>query len=165
MATINIQTQNDNTIKAIKALLLLDPTATIVCDEPMLSESDQKKLDEIIDRSDKGELKLYNDDEIKASRKKARVVILYSENFVSELENIASFIALHSEARADDFMRELKSEIEKIPFMPYRFRKNLKQNKNDIREMIFKSYVVPFQIKKDSIIILSIFKCNLTRFS
>lgn len=67
MATINIKTQNDNTIKAIKALLLLDPTATIVCDEPMLmlSESDQKKLDEIIDRSDKGELKLYNDDEIK----------------------------------------------------------------------------------------------------
>lgn len=43
MATINIKTQNDNTIKAIKALLLLDPTATIVCDEPMLSESDQKK--------------------------------------------------------------------------------------------------------------------------
>ena len=32
MATINIKTQNDNTIKAIKALLLLDPTATIVCD-------------------------------------------------------------------------------------------------------------------------------------
>ena len=28
--------------------------------------------------------------------------------------------------------------------MPYRFRKNLKQNRNDIREMIFKSYVVPF---------------------
>mgnify|MGYP001685299524 FL=1 len=49
--------------------------------------------------------------------------------------------------------------------MPYRFRKNLKQNRNDVREMIFKSYVVPFQIKKDSIIILSIFKCNLTRFS
>ena len=65
MATINIKTQNDNTIKAIKALLLLDPTATIVCDEPMLSKSDQKKLDEMIDRSDKGELKLYNDDEIK----------------------------------------------------------------------------------------------------
>ncbi len=74
------------------------------------------------------------------------MVILYSENFVSELENIANFIALHSEARADDFMRELK--IEKIPFMPYRFRKNLKQNRNDIREMTFKSYVVPFQIKK-----------------
>ena len=91
------------------------------------------------------------------------MVILYSENFVSELENIASFIALDSKARADDFMRELK--IEKIPFMPYRFRKNLKQNRNDVREMIFKSYVVPFQIKKDSIIILSIFKCNLTRFS
>ena len=48
------------------------------------------------------------------------MVILYSENFVSELENIANFIALHSEARADDFMRELKSEIEKTPFMPYR---------------------------------------------
>ncbi|WP_297990304.1 type II toxin-antitoxin system RelE/ParE family toxin [uncultured Campylobacter sp.] len=93
------------------------------------------------------------------------MVILYSENFVSELENITNFIALHSEVRADDFMRELKSEIEKIPFMPYRFRKNLKQNRNDVREMIFKSYVVPFQIKKDSIIILSIFKCNLTRFS
>ena len=93
------------------------------------------------------------------------MVILYSENFVSELENIANFIALRSEARADDFMRELKNEIEKIPFMPYRFRKNLKQNRSDVREMIFKSYVVPFQIKKDSIIILSIFKCNLMRFS
>jgi hypothetical protein len=43
------------------------------------------------------------------------VVILYSENFVSELENIASFIALHSEARADDFMRELKTKSKKSP--------------------------------------------------
>ena len=43
------------------------------------------------------------------------MVILYSENFVSELENIANFIALHSEARADDFMRELKTKSRKSP--------------------------------------------------
>jgi len=43
------------------------------------------------------------------------VVILYSENFVSELENIASFIALHSKAQADDFMRELKKRDRENP--------------------------------------------------
>lgn len=58
MATINIKTQNDNTIKAIKALLLLDPTATIVCDEPMLGESDQKKLDEIRDNRSIGQRRI-----------------------------------------------------------------------------------------------------------
>ncbi|PPB68445.1 hypothetical protein [Campylobacter hyointestinalis] len=67
MLSINIQTKaNRNTIDAIKELLLsIDPTAIIVYDEPSsLSRADEQRLQEIYDKSQKGELKYYSDDEV-----------------------------------------------------------------------------------------------------
>ena len=62
------------------------------------------------------------------------------------------------------FEADLKNIID-IAFMPYRFRKNQRLNKEDIREMIFKGYVIPFRIADDHIKILSIFKHNLPNFT
>ena len=47
--------------------------------------------------------------------------------------------------------------------MPYRFRKNLDINDDDVRDLIFHGYVVPFYIdkEKDTITILLIYKENL----
>lgn len=47
--------------------------------------------------------------------------------------------------------------------MPYRFRKNLDINDDDVRDLIFHGYVVPFYIdkEKETITILLIYKENL----
>ena len=58
MTSINIQTANSSVIDAIKAISALDPETTIItCDEPSLSEADQKELEEIIAADDRGEIK------------------------------------------------------------------------------------------------------------
>lgn len=71
---------------------------------------------------------------------------------------------MHSVAQANKFIQNLKIEISKIPFMPYRFRKNTKLNQNNVRELIFKGYVVVFCIYCDYIEILAIFKHNQSKF-
>ncbi len=46
----------------------------------------------------------------------------------------------------------------------HRFRKNLIANDENIRDLIFKGYVIPFEIKKDSIAILQIYSQNIKDF-
>ena len=66
MQTISIQTNNAHTIRAIQALIKLDPSAVMTTyDEPSdLSENDTKKLLEIIEKDDRGELEFYSDEEV-----------------------------------------------------------------------------------------------------
>nr|WP_297941235.1 type II toxin-antitoxin system RelE/ParE family toxin [uncultured Campylobacter sp.] len=93
------------------------------------------------------------------------MVIVYSDEFLDELGVIADHIAKDSNSRANNFMQSLKSEITKIPDMPYSYRKNRNINRETIRDLIFKGYTVTFSIGDDRIEILGIYKRNLTRFS
>ncbi|CAM3467300.1 type II toxin-antitoxin system RelE/ParE family toxin [Helicobacter labetoulli] len=88
------------------------------------------------------------------------MVIYYSIDFI-ELENIISFIAKDSQTRADEFSSTLRKKIESIPEMPYRFRQNQILQDENIRDLIYKGYVVVFAIEQDSITILGIFKHNI----
>ncbi|KEA45847.1 type II toxin-antitoxin system RelE/ParE family toxin [Campylobacter mucosalis] len=94
------------------------------------------------------------------------MVIIYKDDFIEALARIREFIALDSVSRADNFTKELRSKIEQIPFMPYRFRKNAILNDKNIRDLIFKGYVVSYKIdeKNQVIKILSIFKYNMPKF-
>lgn len=87
--------------------------------------------------------------------------IVFTENFEIRLKAILDFIALHSVSRAVLFHDELYTKIAKIPQMPYSFRKNQLLNDENVRDMIYKGYVVVFKIVPESIIILSIYKHNL----
>lgn len=91
--------------------------------------------------------------------------IVRNESFGKNLREILDFIELKdSFERAFEFYKELEIEINKIAFMPYRYRKNLYKNDENIRDLIFKGYVIPFLIKADKIIILGIYKSNLPNF-
>lgn len=60
MVSINVKTANTNTIEAIKALLVLDPSATFdISSKSYMSEADEKCLESILQREQKGEVK-YN---------------------------------------------------------------------------------------------------------
>ena len=89
------------------------------------------------------------------------MVVRYSTAFIEQLEHIVSFIAKDSQARADEFSITLRDKIESIPDMPYRFRQNQTLQDENIRDLIYKGYVVVFAIKQDYIDILAIFKHNL----
>lgn len=93
--------------------------------------------------------------------------IIFSNQFDKDLENILNFIAKDSLQRAIEFNTNLYEKIKKISDMPYRFRKNKNINRENIRDLIFKGYIIPFSINNDTdtIEILAIFKHNITPYS
>lgn len=76
---------------------------------------------------------------------------------------ILDFIALDSPVRAEKFYNDLKNHIQKVTNMPYKHRKSKTADNEQIRDLIFKSYVIPFLIdqENDTIEILSIYGRNL----
>ena len=87
--------------------------------------------------------------------------IITTDEFEMRLSKIVSFIAIHSVDSARKFYKELYAKIAKILQMPYSYRKNELMGDENIRDMIYKGYVVVFKITAESIIILSIYKWNL----
>lgn len=88
--------------------------------------------------------------------------IIYSKKFQNSLANIVDFIAQDSPKRARKFVINLKSQLETIAFMPYKHRKNFIANDKNIRDFIFKGYVIIFEIN-ENIEILNIYKHNLPK--
>lgn len=89
-------------------------------------------------------------------------VLDISNRFVNELNFILDFIKERDGLdRAVSFHDAIYTQIDKIPFMPFRFRQNIEANDKNIREMVFKGYKVPFRITADKIEILGIYKTNL----
>ena len=91
------------------------------------------------------------------------MILEQSFRFEEELEHIIDFILLDSVAKALDFYDELINNIQNIPFRPYSYRKRLNSNDENLRELIFKGYTIPFFIdeKNYKIILLGIFNQNL----
>jgi len=86
--------------------------------------------------------------------------IIYDPKFVNNFNKIWDFIANDSILRAKNFKEELKAKIEDLPHMPYKFRKSIYFDNEEIRDMIFKGYVLPYKIdkKENKLIILGITK-------
>ena len=88
------------------------------------------------------------------------MIFEYDENFSGKFKEEWDFIALDSQNRANDFKIQLKSQIENIPYFPYKFRKSRWFDNENIRDLIFKGYTIPYLILDDRIVILDIFKWN-----
>ncbi len=86
--------------------------------------------------------------------------LILSDDFYESLSKIEKYIAQDSPNRALKFAQDLKYKILSIRFMPYRFRKNLYAKNENIRDLIFKGYVIPFKIEKNVITILDIYNQN-----
>lgn len=92
--------------------------------------------------------------------------IILSEQFKEEIKSILDFYTDRSKSNkvANDFLEGLFEKIESLSAFAYRFRKNQYFRKDNIRDLIFKGYVIPFIIENDTIKILSIYKHNLPKF-
>ena len=91
--------------------------------------------------------------------------IVYRLKFVNEFNNIWDYIALDSSNRANKFKKEFRELIEDIPFMLYKYRKSIYFDDKDIRDLIFKGFVVPYKVDEanNQIIIIGVnkYKANL----
>lgn len=89
--------------------------------------------------------------------------ISYTDDFYEALGEIESFIANDSPVRPRAFHKELIKSINSLTFMPKRCRKSMLFDDENVRDLIFKGYVLPFKITDESVKILYIYKVNLPK--
>ena len=87
--------------------------------------------------------------------------LVYSEEFLNDLDKIIMFIAQDSPKKAAKLADDLIVKISDIPNRPYSFRKNPKLNRKDTRDLVFKGYNFPFRVSKEYIKFIYIFNRNI----
>lgn len=88
------------------------------------------------------------------------MVIKYKPKFERELKIIFDFIAKDSLSRAREFRNELITKIERTAQTPFICRKSINFDNESIRDLIFKSYVIPYLVDDEVIYVLGIYKAN-----
>jgi len=86
--------------------------------------------------------------------------IIFKNSFSNSLDSILDYISKDGIAQAIKFNDKLQLHIKKIPNMPYKYRESIYYTNENVRDMIFKGYTIPYLIDSDKnqIIILDIFK-------
>jgi plasmid stabilization system protein ParE len=86
--------------------------------------------------------------------------IVFKNKFSKSLDNILDYIAKDGLSRSVKFNRQLQVQIKSIPNMPYKCRESFYYVNQNIRDMVFKGYTIPYLIDNDNnqIVILDIFK-------
>ena len=90
--------------------------------------------------------------------------VVKKDTFDTQLDDVLDFIAEDSLNKAIEFMSELEDKLETLPYMPYKFRKSIYFEHDEIRDFIFKGYVIPYFIDKleSKIVLLGIVKYRET---
>ena len=84
--------------------------------------------------------------------------IVRSKEYINTLKNIISYISKDSKKRALVFKKELDKNIDNLVYMPYKCRQSIYFDDENIRDLVFKGYVIPYFIDKNRILILGIIK-------
>lgn len=84
--------------------------------------------------------------------------IVFKDTFVDRLENQLDYIAEKSPENARKLKDELLIKIKEIPLFPFRYRKSIYFEDNNIRDLIFKGYTIVFRITEEQIEIFGLVK-------
>jgi len=90
------------------------------------------------------------------------MIIIRTQEYQNKLLTILKYIANDKITASKKFRKDLNEQIAKIPNFPYKYRKSIYFNNENIRDMIFKKYTINYEIDlhKNTIFILSIFNQN-----
>ncbi len=88
--------------------------------------------------------------------------IIESEEYKTRLREITNYIKKDKKSAAIHFAKELRKNIRNLNNYPFKCRKSLYFNDENIRDMIYKGYTIPYEINidEDTIVILDIFNQN-----
>lgn len=86
--------------------------------------------------------------------------IVKSDKYLVQLSVVLRFIAIDSPPRARIFKNELTKKVMEVDHFPYKYRASIHFESQEIRDLIFKGYVVPYYIDKlnDEIVLIGIAK-------
>ncbi len=75
--------------------------------------------------------------------------IKLSAGFRLKLAKQVTYIARDKPEAGRNFKTELLNEIRRIPDFPYSYRKSIFFNDDNIRDLVYKGYVIAFRIVKN----------------
>lgn len=88
------------------------------------------------------------------------MVIRRTARFNRELKAVFDFIAKDNPNRAREFRDRLIAKLQTISDSPLMYRKSMSFDDERVRDLIFKSYVIPFAIEYEAIYVLGIYGAN-----
>ena len=90
------------------------------------------------------------------------MIIIRTEEYQKGLLGILKYIANDKIIASRKFKKDLNEQIDKIINFPYQHRKSIYFNDENVRDMIFKKYIINYEINlnKNTIFIFSIFNQN-----
>ena len=83
-----------------------------------------------------------------------------SKKFKDEFREIVFFIARDKKSSAKDFKNNVNKAVDDLVNFPYKYRKSIYFNDKNIRDMVFRGYTVIYEVKENSIEVMSIFNQN-----
>ena len=88
--------------------------------------------------------------------------IKLDDKFEINFNSILEYIAQDKISASKKFRQDLFRQIKNLPNLPYKFRKSIYFNNDNIRDMIFKGYTIVYEIdlNNNQIILLNIFNKN-----
>jgi len=84
--------------------------------------------------------------------------VVFKESFLQRLGSQVNYISRHHPANARKFKNELITLIKTIPNNPYRFRKSIYFDIDEVRDLLFKGYTVVFRIAYSRIEVFGLVK-------
>lgn len=72
--------------------------------------------------------------------------IIKGKTFVQNLREVLKFIALDSKNKASHFNNQLFYNFNNLSNMPFNFRKSYYYDDDNIRNLIFEGYTIPYLI-------------------
>ena len=90
------------------------------------------------------------------------MTIKRTEKYKTALLTVLKYIAKDKISASKKFKQSLHKQIKNIPKFPYKHRKSIYFNNENIRDLISKGYTVNYEIdlKNDRIIVFDIFNKN-----
>jgi plasmid stabilization system protein ParE len=82
--------------------------------------------------------------------------VRYEKEFVLSLEKKLRFIALDNPKASKSFQEEILQRCEALKEMPFRCRKSLYHDDENIRDLIYKGYTIVYAIEEKFISILAL---------
>ncbi|RBQ31172.1 plasmid stabilization protein [Arcobacter sp. FW59] len=88
--------------------------------------------------------------------------IIRTKQYNFELQSILEYISEDKVSASRNFYLKLNKQIKELPTFPYKCRKSIYFNDENIRDMIFKGYTILYEVslEQSKIIIYSVFNQN-----
>ena len=86
--------------------------------------------------------------------------IIETKKFKKGIKTIALYIKKDKPGASIEFVSALKEQINDLVNFPYKYRKSIYFDDENIRDMVFRGYTIIYEVKENSIEIISIFSKN-----